>query len=130
MSQKLLASLIVLFLGGSIASAQRKQLTDFDGDGKQDIAVFQPSNGTWYIQGSQAGYWSYGFGQPGDVPVPGDYDGDGHAEAGVFRVSNSTWYISPTCISRRLQRRTSSCRSVSSETFLCPPITMATAKLT
>ncbi|HXE11951.1 MAG TPA: VCBS repeat-containing protein [Bryobacteraceae bacterium] len=70
-------------------------MVDFDGDGKKDIAVFRPSNGTWYLQGSSQGYWEYQWGVAGDIPVPGDYNGYGRAGAAVFRRFNSTWFISP-----------------------------------
>ncbi len=58
-----------------------------------DLAVWRPSNGTWYVLNSQQQWITQQWGNPGDVPVPGDYDGDGKTDFSVFRPSNVTWYI-------------------------------------
>jgi uncharacterized delta-60 repeat protein len=46
---------------------------DYDGDGKFDAAIFRPTGSTWYIQRSTAGILIRGFGQSGDLPVPGAF---------------------------------------------------------
>jgi hypothetical protein len=46
---------------------------DWDGDGKADIALFRPSNGTWYIIKSTGGFQGYQWGISSDIPSPGVY---------------------------------------------------------
>ncbi|MGH9948155.1 MAG: FG-GAP repeat domain-containing protein [Pyrinomonadaceae bacterium] len=59
-----------------------------------DLAVWRPSNGTWYVlggTGSQGVQQEWGLAN--DVPVPGDYDGDGKTDFSIFRPSESKWYV-------------------------------------
>lgn len=66
-------------------AAVPKPRADFDGDGKTDVSVFRPSDGTWYVNRSTAGFFAVNFGISTDTPIPGDYDGDGKADTAVFR---------------------------------------------
>jgi len=61
---------------------------DFDGDGKDDIAVWTPSAQATFkiLQSSNNTVRMDDFGLPGDFwTVVGDYDGDGKADPAVFR---------------------------------------------
>jgi hypothetical protein len=64
---------------------------DFDGDGRNDIAVYR--DGTWFILNSSNGIaTTVGFGGLSqDIPVPGDYDGDGRTDQGIYR--DGVWFI-------------------------------------
>lgn len=69
---------------------------DYDGDGRQDIAVFRRSTGVWYIIDSSTGTSrAEVFGTVNDFPSVGDYDGDGKADLTAVRIESGqrVWYI-------------------------------------
>jgi hypothetical protein len=70
--------------------------SDFDGDGKTDLALFRPSTGIWYIEQSTTNYTTYlaqQWGLTTDRPLNGDYDGDGKADLALYRPSTGIWYV-------------------------------------
>ncbi len=62
---------------------------DYNGDGRDEIAVFRPSSGLWAVRGVTRVY----FGGFSDIPVPGDYDGDGRTDIGIFRGLSGLWAV-------------------------------------
>jgi glucose/arabinose dehydrogenase len=74
--------------------------SDFDGDGKGEVALYRPSNGLWLLRNSMQGYavgagnYQFQWGlPPGDIPQSGDFDGDGRRDLAVYRPSSGEWYI-------------------------------------
>jgi hypothetical protein len=68
---------------------------DFEGSGKNNLAVFRPNSGIWYSLSnvSPGSYNSTLWGVSADHPVPGDYDGDGKTDYAVWRPDSGVWYI-------------------------------------
>ena len=81
--------------GGSVNSASALLTvravsgSDFDGDGRTDLAVYRSGTGTWHARGQMA----VTFGERGDLPVLGDYNGDGTTDLAVYRPSTGTWQV-------------------------------------
>ncbi len=71
----------------------RRTPFDFDGDGKADVSIYRPSNGTWYSLNSATGFSATQWGLSTDKIVPADYDGDGKCDVAIYRPSNGTFYI-------------------------------------
>jgi hypothetical protein len=75
---------------------------DFDGDGRDDYAVFRANTaGTqseyWILKSSNSTIQYYAWGLGGDLNVARDYDGDGITDPAVMRRgavgSTAVWYI-------------------------------------
>jgi len=67
---------------------------DYDGDGADDAAIYDPGTRTWNIYSVKRdefllrdGVW----GVEGATPVSADYDGDGKADPALYQESSGTW---------------------------------------
>jgi hypothetical protein len=68
--------------------------SDFDGDGKADVAVFDRTIANWTIRLSGTGEeFTVRYAFPEDIPLRGDFDNDGKADLMVYRPSEGRWGI-------------------------------------
>ncbi len=71
------------------------KVSDFSGDGKADLAVYNETSGAWFVCGADGTdiisgeYW----GGEGFRPVAGDFDGDGIVDMAVYHEASGLWYI-------------------------------------
>ena len=82
--------------GGGGSTTPRKPLGDFDGDGKTDLAVFNPATATFYVQPSGGGakiIQQFGIPNGKGQPIAGDFDGDGKTDFAFFDPTTATYYI-------------------------------------
>ncbi|CAN5604084.1 hypothetical protein BH20ACI4_BH20ACI4_31640 [soil metagenome] len=78
----------------SKATLSGTAVSNFDGDGASDFAVYRPSSGVWYsLNSSDGGFRAAQFGISEDKIAPGEFDGDGKNDLAVFRPSTGVWYI-------------------------------------
>jgi hypothetical protein len=84
---------------------------DFNGDGKDDVASFYSSDGTWWVtQSTGTGFsttlWADYYTAAGWGPqVVGDFNGDGKDDIANFHNSNGTWWVSSSTGSGFTTRR-------------------------
>lgn len=68
-----------------------------DGDTRDDLVVWRPATGVWWIKKSSDNYLTsvgYQWGLQGDVAIPkSDFDGDGFADLATWRPSTGNWAI-------------------------------------
>ena len=71
-------------------------LSDYNGDGKSDLAVYDRATGNWFVRSlatNAAVVFGLNWGNLNMIPVPGDYDGDGKNDLTVYDQTNGKWYI-------------------------------------
>ena len=82
---KKLALGLVVLLG--VSCGLISLAADFDGDSRDDVAIFRPTAGMWAVRGITRVY----FGGSNDTPMAGDYNGDGVADIAIFRETAGLW---------------------------------------
>jgi len=86
----------ITYLGGDgndvVITRIAKSFSDFDGDGKTDLATFRPANGLWStrLSGSNSDV-TQTWGSGTDKIVPVDFDGDNRTDLAIFR--DGVWWI-------------------------------------
>jgi uncharacterized cupin superfamily protein len=73
---------------------------DWNGDGVDDIGVWRPSTGRFYLDIDGSRTWTQGidlisgvFAVATDLPVAGDWNGDGVDEIGIWRPSTGRFHL-------------------------------------
>jgi len=81
-------------MSGSVSAASLAG--DYNGDGTDDLAVFNPADNKWYIQDVATTtplVNGVSFGPAGAVPLTGDFNGDSNTDLAVFDAVSNIWHI-------------------------------------
>jgi Subtilase family len=69
---------------------------DWNGDGRDTIGVYRPSNLSFYLRNTNsagAPDYSFTYGLKAGTPVVGDWDGDGDETIGLYDANTGYWYL-------------------------------------
>jgi hypothetical protein len=76
------------------AMAGKAARNDYDGDGKSDLASWEPKTGRWTIRrSSDHALDELRLGEAGDVPASADFDGDRLFDLAVWRPADGRWLV-------------------------------------
>jgi hypothetical protein len=68
---------------------------DYDGDGRDEIGIWQPHTNTWWVRTMPDGpNRRSGFGTATGIPLPADYDDDGRLDLAYWEPAEQKIYIS------------------------------------
>jgi hypothetical protein len=86
-------AILSAFVPGA-AACNHAVRSDFNGDGRSDVAIYDPATGDWYIRqddGSAVsvamGYDNYAY------PAPGDFDNDQIVDLAVYDGALKQWHV-------------------------------------
>jgi Zn-dependent metalloprotease len=80
----------------AVGGSDLTRASDFDGDSRSEITVYNTSSGMWISLTSTTGYVGGAYrswGGSGYMPVAGDFDGDGKTDYGIYQQSSGNWYV-------------------------------------
>jgi hypothetical protein len=90
---------------GGMQSHHALALGDYDGDGRTDRAIVDPTYGTWFVLPSSGmdparlgipwGWRWNGMGKAHQLAL-GDYDGDGRTDRAIVDPDRGTWFVLPS----------------------------------
>jgi hypothetical protein len=58
----------------------------------EEVGLVDTSQGVWHLRNSTGVVTTFGYGNPGDLPISGDWDGDGTSTPGLYRQSDGFFY--------------------------------------
>ncbi len=88
----------VAFTFGAPGSGAVPLAGDWDGDGDDTIAIYDPATGAFFLKNTNAGgnadvVFTFGAGGSGIVPLAGDWDGDGTDTVGLYVQATGAFFL-------------------------------------
>jgi lysophospholipase L1-like esterase len=88
-------TLVLASIAWSMGPVDQAAALDYTGDGRDDLGVYDPASGIWYLRDSTSGgLITRGYGGTDLQPVIGDFDGDGRTDVANYSNNDFAWNIS------------------------------------